>query len=99
MPFIDKKRVLDSIISIVPLEVRKRNLLASIICAVLILISFHLITIDVSTDKDLDGEITLLETQFKFKSLGGDNIFNYALAALLASYALCIPIAINYDDV
>lgn len=97
--YLKKKSFMDAIISIVPVEVRKRNLLAAIIFAILLVISFHLVTIDVSKDDNQNGEITLLETEFKLKSLKGDNLFQYGLAAALVGYAICIPVTIANDDI
>lgn len=88
-----------SVIAIVPLAIRERNVLASIIFISLILIALHLVAIDTSEDKDLNGFISPLEFEFEFKKMSGMATFDYLLATLLVMYAGCIPFAIWVDDI
>lgn len=93
------KKATDAIISIVPIEIRKRTSIASCIFVVLIVFAFHCIAVDTSEDTNLNGIISPLESSFELKKIHRSTLVDYGMATLLTLYAICIPVAIWTDDI
>lgn len=99
MPSTRVESLKNAIISVVPLAVRERNILASILFVTLLIIALHLVAIDTSTDANMNGIISPMELSFEFKKMNGMAWLDYVLASAIVAYSLCIPFAIWADDI